>query len=77
MWKNLRMAKMFTKPSFPGDLTMNLEVESRLMGVSQLPGNGSTPVPTLQPVPHGDAFENLFPALLECFAIIFAGYFAG
>ena len=27
--------------------------------------------------PSVEAFDNLFPALLQCFALIFAGYFAG
>ena len=39
--------------------------------------NTSARVVTVTPTPHNDAFENLFPALLECFAIIFTGYFAG
>ncbi len=56
---------------------MNVEVSSRLMAVAQSIGNGTTVMPTKEPVPQEDAFENLFPALLECFAIIFAGYFAG
>ena len=37
--------------------------------VTPHPGNGTDPAE--------DAFENLMPALLQCFGVIFAGYFAG
>ena len=36
-----------------------------------------TEVPPTASPGKDDAFKNLFPALLQCFAIIFAGYFAG
>ncbi len=48
-------------------------VSNELFHADDVSTTGTSPTVS----PSGDTFSNLFPALLQCFAIIFAGYFAG